>query len=119
MRSFLVVLANHSTGLLGTRTVKRLSDPRFPRLNHEFFWQGIFDSSSAPIFFTTFQQKTNQCRIYRLPQYRQIKHHQHLTEEESLYGGAYTRRNQSMAIHHIDEEDISDRLPWGGATEQQ
>ena len=97
-----------STGPMGTIAVARISDTCFPCISHEFVWQGLTHHPSPPVLNSAFISETNLGGLHRIPEYWQIFHHQYLEEKTCLYSCPYTWRDQSLAVHHADEKNISD-----------
>lgn len=92
---------------MGPNAVEGIPDSCFPCFHDELVWQRFSDHSITTIFDPACVTKADFCGLYRVPEYWQVLHHQHLTQEESVHRCTHTRRDESLAVHYFDEEDIS------------
>lgn len=76
-----------SSGIMGSSSVKAISDPRFPCLDHKLVRKRLFNSALETIFFAPLRSKADLRGIHWLPEYWKVFYYQHSSKKESLHGG--------------------------------
>ena len=103
-------------GEMGEAPFERLPNLSIPREHDQQLRQGHTHLTITTIFFPPQQPQADLGRLHRLPEHRQIVNYKHTSKEEGVHSCAYTGRDESMAVHHSHEADISHRLSWYCAT---
>lgn len=104
--------ANPMPGTMGQGPVQVSPDHRLPRLDQQLVRKGIPHPAPPSILHSLLRQEADQCRIHRIPQRRQVVHHQHAQEEGRLQDCPDPWRDQGVAVHHPHAPHLPHRLPW-------
>src|SRR6266498_3515360 len=113
-----IAMLKYELGVVGPLPIQRVPYSRFSRINYQFLWQRISYSTSPSVLFFTFRAKADISWLHRISQYRQIIDNQHFAKEKSLHCCTHSWGDKGLAVHYIDETNISDRLSRRCSPEQ-
>ena len=62
---------------------------------------------------------TDLCWIHRISERWKELRHQHSEEEDGVQSGSRPWRDESVAVHYVDEKSLSHRLPGSRASHRR